>query len=193
MEIKGKQKLRELVQKAGIPRLILLVLAGILLLVVSISGRQPTETEEEEVSTGQTEEIALTAMQQYAKKQEQKTEEILSKVEGVGKVKVMLTLASSEEKVTLQNNHITDQDTDEKDQAGGTRKEEKYESEKESVLVQKEGEETPYVVQIQSPSVEGVLVVAQGLDSGKIETEIIEAIQALFPIEPHKIKVMKME
>lgn len=49
------------------------------------------------------------------------------------------------------------------------------------------------MVQIHSPAIEGVIVVAQGAGSGKKEKEIIEAIQALFPIEPHKIKVMKME
>ena len=61
------------------------------------------------------------------------------------------------------------------------------------MIVKKDGEESPYVVQIHSPAVEGVVVVAQGAGSGKKEKEIIEAIQALFPIEPHKIKVMKME
>ena len=50
----------------------------------------------------------------------------------------------------------------------------------------------PFVVQVQSPQVEGVLVVAQGAGSGVIDSEIIAAVEALFPIEPHKIKVMKM-
>lgn len=195
MEIKGKQKIREFIQKVGLSRLVLIVLAGVLLLILSLpSGQSSLSGEPEEESDAVSgEEIAFDAMYQYARNQEQETEEILSEVEGIGKVKVMLTLASSEEKITLQNNSVTDDNSKEEDQAGGSRQEEKHESNQESVLVQKEGEESPYVVQINSPKIEGVVVVVQGLDSSQMKTEIIEAIQALFPIESHKIKVMKME
>lgn len=44
-----------------------------------------------------------------------------------------------------------------------------------------------------NPRVEGVLVIAEGGDSSRVKQEIIEAAQALFGIEAHKIKIMKME
>lgn len=193
MEIK-KINLRELVEKVGMSRLILLVLAGVMLLVFSLPGGKATE-ERDTVKTGSKaeEELALDAMETYAKRQEEATEDILSQVSGIGKVKVMLTLASSEEKVPLQDDDTTEEDSKEEDSGGGNRDTSRYETKKESILVQKDGEDSPYVVQIYSPSVEGVVVVAQGADSAKIQKEIIEAIQALFPIEAHKIKVMKME
>ncbi len=195
MEIRGTQKIKELIQKIGTVRLVILVLAGILLLILSFPSGNSTSTEEAEVDeeTVSTDEIALDAMQKYAKNQEAETEEILSKVEGIGDVKVMLTLASSEERITLQDNDVTQDDSQEEDHTGGSRTEEKYESSQENVLVESGGEKSPYVVQINSPAIEGVLVVAKGIDSSKKEREIIEAIQALFPIETHKIKVMKME
>ena len=105
----------------------------------------------------------------------------------------MLTLSSSEQKITLQDGSNTSEETTQSDQSGGSRMDSKSQSGEESVLVKKNGEEIPYVVQVQAPVVEGVVVVAQGIDSGKKKTEIIEAIQALFPVETHKIKVMKME
>lgn len=40
---------------------------------------------------------------------------------------------------------------------------------------------------------EGVLVIAEGGDKSSVKEEIIGAAQALFGIEPHKIKIMKME
>ena len=46
---------------------------------------------------------------------------------------------------------------------------------------------------INSPKIEGVVVVAQGAGTGRKDTEIIEAVQALFEVESHKIKVMRME
>ena len=120
-------------------------------------------------------------------------EKILSQVQGVGKVDVMLTLAASEEKKTLQNETSSEENSQETDSSGGSRKQDTANAQTESVLVDDGEGQEPYVVQIQSPRIEGVVVVAQGAGTGTINTEIIEAVQALFPIEPHKIKVMKME
>ena len=188
-------KIREFMQKVGIFRLILVVLAGVMLLVLSIpEQKQEQGMADSKEQTADTVEAAFfQEMEAYIKRQERATEEILSKVEGIGEVKVMLTLASSEEKVTLQDNSITENDATQEDGSGGSKMDSGYKSEEETVLVKKDGEESPYVVQIHSPVIEGVVVVAEGISSSKKETEIIEAIQALFSIEPHKIKVMKME
>ena len=43
-----------------------------------------------------------------------------------------------------------------------------------------------------NPKVTGVLVIAEGGGNTKVKAEILEAVQALFGIEPHKIKIMKM-
>lgn len=193
MEMKNGKNIRELIQKIGPMRLAVLVLAGVVLLVLSFPSN--TNSNQEEISADsktQGETLALEAMQKYARQQEEATEEILSQVDGIGRVKVMLTLAASEEKIPLQNEDISEDETNEADQSGGTRNQTGYQTKKESVIIQGE-EEKPYVVQINSPQVEGVVVVAQGASSGKMKTEILEAIQALFPVEPHKIKIMKME
>ena len=50
----------------------------------------------------------------------------------------------------------------------------------------------PYVVQEQYPQVTGVLVAAKGGDNPVVVQNIREAVEALFQVEPHKIKVMKM-
>ena len=51
----------------------------------------------------------------------------------------------------------------------------------------------PYVSQQKLPSVEGVLVVAQGGGDSGIKRDILDAVMALFPIEAHKIKIVKMQ
>ena len=43
------------------------------------------------------------------------------------------------------------------------------------------------------PSLEGVLVLAEGGGSPVVRQELLEAVQALFSIEAHKIKIMKLE
>ena len=42
------------------------------------------------------------------------------------------------------------------------------------------------------PKIEGVVVLAQGVGTGTISKDILEAVQALFGVEAHKIKVLKM-
>ena len=54
-------------------------------------------------------------------------------------------------------------------------------------------ERTPYVTLEINPKVEGVLVIAEGGGNSRIRQEILEAAQALFGIDAHKIKIMKME
>lgn len=48
------------------------------------------------------------------------------------------------------------------------------------------------MVQEQYPQVTGVLVAAKGGDNPVVVQNIREAVEALFQVEPHKIKVMKM-
>ncbi|MDE7014985.1 MAG: stage III sporulation protein AG, partial [Kineothrix sp.] len=69
-----------------------------------------------------------------------------------------------------------------------------WKQEEETVYTrQNDGSSTPYVVKTLQPLIEGVVVVAQGGDRPEVRRNITEAIVALFDIEPHKIKVVKMK
>ena len=89
-----REKLQHLIENIGIPKLCLILLLGISLIIVSIpSGKtkknaQRTETTAKEDSTDF-----------YVKKQERRLVNALKHVEGVGKVKVMITVNSSKEAV----------------------------------------------------------------------------------------------
>lgn len=185
-------------KEIGLSKLVIIFMAGVFLLILSLpSGgmsvkKDSTKNGTKKETTVQTvQDTAAQAMKQYAGEQEKELERLLSKVEGIGEVDVMLTIASSEEKRTLQQEDHTSSTSRESDSTGGTRNQTQGSSKTEPVLVGEDGKE-PFVVQVQSPQVEGVLVVAQGAGSGVIDSEIIAAVEALFPIEPHKIKVMKM-
>ncbi|MEI3220461.1 MAG: hypothetical protein V8S08_13640 [Lachnoclostridium sp.] len=43
-----------------------------------------------------------------------------------------------------------------------------------------------------SPEVEGVIVIAEGGDNPVVIQNISEAVQALFGVDTHKIKIMKL-
>ena len=191
----GKEPLR--LQDIGLPKILVIVAVGIVLLVLSLPGTGGSqkkigkqENSSDVTSEEASEQIALDAMEQYNKKIEKELCELLRKVDGVGDVQVMITLASSEERVTLQNDSATTESTGE-DGTGSKRQKESATTE--SVLVRKDGQDTPYLVQILTPEIEGVVVVAAGAERGQTDTEIIAAVQALFPVQAHKIRVMKMK
>ncbi len=56
-----------------------------------------------------------------------------------------------------------------------------------------DGSNVPYIIKKNTPEIEGVLVVAQGGGNASICVDITSVIQALFGIEAHKIKVVKMK
>lgn len=115
-------------------------------------------------------------------------EVILSQIDGVGNVEAWVTLSGGEEKVLYQEKTSDITKLQEADSVGGTRLEQSEKIQNE-VLLDKNG--NPYIVQILQPCVEGVLVVAEGAGDGTVKKNITEAVEVLFGIEAHRIKVAK--
>lgn len=155
--------------------------------------REEAESEEaEELSEGINEQVL---QEEYrVEKMEQRLEEMLSLIQGVGKVKVMITMADKGEKIVEKDIPLERSNIVENDSAGGNRSTNEMYSQEETVyLTGSDGEKIPYVVKENIARVEGVSVVAQGGDREQIQKNITEIIQALFGIEEHKIKVVKMK
>ena len=125
---------------------------------------------------------------------EKRLEEVLSAMQGVGRVKVMITLSSSGEKVVEKDIPLERSNVVENDSAGGNRSTNEMYSQEETVYsTNSDGEKIPYVIQENSARVAGVSVVADGGDDTMVQKNISDVIQALFGIEAHKIKVVKMK
>ncbi len=130
----------------------------------------------------------------YAGYWEEKLEEALRCVEGVGKVRVLITLQRSEQKIVEKDGPEQHTDTEETDSTGGRRTVRESSVEKSTIYTADgQGRDVPYVVMTIEPVVEGVVVIAQGADRGNVRENIIEAIQVLFDIDPNKIKIVKMK
>lgn len=132
-------------------------------------------------------------LEEYTESMEKKLEEALSDMAGVGEVRVVITMASSTEKVVEKEQPVNRSNTAEIDSQGGSRNVNTVEMGDTTVYSTQSGESIPYVVKVMQPKVEGVMVVAQGAGNGSVNKNITEAIQALFGIEAHKIKVVKMK
>lgn len=187
-------------KKIGIPRLIMLVMAGILIILLSVPGFFSSENSTD--NTLQDNESKVVQKDSnttsydsntYISEMENKLEKILRKVSGIGDVEVMITLKASSEQVALKDNPSTQESVNEVDGEGGSRTNNNITREDSTVLVTNEdGNSQPYIIQELEPEVEGVLVIAEGGDNAKIKMDVMEAAQVLFDIPAHKVKVMKM-
>lgn len=169
------EALRKKYWPPGKEQFLIVALCGLLLAVIAIPVDSGKKKEPQEQAVEET--VPRQDGDRYEEQMEKKLEELLSKVEGVGQVRVMLTFEGSGERKVEKDKQVG---TD------GTQEETVYEE-------SGSANRTPYVTSESNPQVEGVLVIAEGGDKSRVKEEIIGAAQALFDIEPHKIKIMKME
>ena len=114
-------------------------------------------------------------------------------MEGIGKTRVMLTLKSEGRKIVEKDVEQSDRTEGNSEENQNSQAEEH--STNESTVLQRDavGNETPYITEELEPEISGVLVIAQGAGNAQTVSEITDAVMALFGVEAHKIKVMKME
>lgn len=173
-------------------------LAGILLLFLSLPNLFSKDSKEKTTNSqniGGTNNLLPVEdpSQDYATNLEKKLKSVLGKVEGIGEVDVMITLKSSKELVTLKDSPYTQESMNEVDGEGGSRISSSVSKEDTTVIVNgTSGNNVPYVIKEIEPEVSGVVVIAKGGENILVKAEITEAVQVLFNVPAHKIKVMTM-
>lgn len=136
---------------------------------------------------------STTDMQAYIAYLEKTLENLLVTIEGAGRVKVMLTLKSSQEAIVEKDKTQERAGTTEVDSAGGSRNTTDIMDSEETMYTDGAGNgNVPYVKKILAPQIEGVVVSTQGGDNPKVVMSITDAIEVLFGIDAHKIKIVKM-
>lgn len=150
-------------------RLVLLsVLAGLLLMLF------PLDTDHEK-----TEEVLQERETFSLEETERRMEEILGRIEGTGKLQLMLTLKSGSQ---LQLAEDTDRSVDG----------DELQTKQETVTLNRgSGYQDVVVTQQVYPSYQGALVVCQGADRAAVRLAVTEAVSALTGLSSDKITVVK--
>lgn len=129
--------------------------------------------------------------QEYILKNE--LENILSNIDGAGKVQVMITYTESSTVQPMYNENITESTTEETDSSGGVRTIAETDSSKEVVYTENNGEKVPITEKITMPKVEGAIVLAEGANDANIKNNIILAVEAVTGLSTHKIQVFQLK
>lgn len=169
---------------------LILVLAGILILIIAL----PTDTKEKKQAEEAKENISKENNTMEASKDEieRKLEDILEKIDGAGDVKVMITYQDSGTQVVEKDKNTSENSLEESDSTGGVRSTKEQQLQESTVYEEADVGNTPFVSKELLPKVEGILIVASGGDNQKVKQNISEAVLALFQVEAHRIKIVKM-
>ena len=173
---------------------VIVIIIGIIIIIAGstfFSGKGEPEAGASLPQGSETTETAAAAAS-GAGDMEAKLKNILSQVEGAGKVEVMITYSAGKENIPAYDTQKSENSTDEKDSGGGTRK--ITQSSSDSAVVFKSGangEKTPLILKEIEPVVKGVLIVADGAASPQVCDRINKAVQVLLDIPVHRIQVIE--
>lgn len=199
-------KLKELVvKKQGEPNkkkienlVVFLIILIITVIVINVIWNGDDEKEQEPTSdknkklASSVEEIQTNSDTVIEDETVKNLEEILSKINGVGKVKVMLTYSQTSQTIPLYNQDSSEKNTEESDNQGGTRKITETDTKTEIIYKEENGEKVPITQSIISPKIEGAIITAEGAGVATVKTNIIQAVEAVTGVATHKIQVFEM-
>ena len=131
------------------------------------------------------------AKEGWEERTERRLEEVLSLIQGVGRIEVDITLEQGAEYIYGQNTNNTNNQTEEKDTAGGTRSVHDSSNSNNIVIFRdKDGREQPLIQTEKSPTIKGVIVVAEGADQPRINADLSRAVNTVLGVPLHKICVL---
>lgn len=147
-----------------------LIIGIVGMLLLGLSEAAPREKKTESAETQSYSELCTEL--------EERTERIISSIDGAGNCKVMITLKNSNESVYAKNSQENGSDGN-------------YSRDSEYVLYDGENGESPVLIKEYYPEVRGVVVVCSGADNVAVRENVINCISALYGIPTTKISVIK--
>lgn len=158
-----------------------LCLIGILFLSSILSGEKKEKNTSE--TTVQTEVIT---MEQYVEQLEKKISDLVGRIDGAGRVQVMLTLENGSETV-YQSDYSRQMERSET--TGGSYQEQLQES---VVVIEGEnGQKQALIKTEKAPAIQGVVIVCDGAENSRVEQRITNAITTAFSISSARVAVVK--
>ena len=123
---------------------------------------------------------------------EEKLEDILKKINGVGDVNVFINYSETSTVVAMYNENTKESSTEETDTSGGLRTIQETDTQKEIVYTEENGDKKPITQKVIMPTIEGAIITAKGASNATIKTNIIQAVEAATGLATHKIQVFEM-
>lgn len=174
-------KINELISKlkkgGNIKIVVFMGLAGILLIMFSELFFSNDNEQKENVIKS---ENISGNYENYAYDMENQLKRILEKIDGVGKVDVMVTVVGTEEYIYAEEEKIKTGENDSSE-------------EKQYVIIGSNGDKQALLKKIISPEISGVVIICEGGDSNIIKERVYNTISAVLNISSQRIYVTKLK
>lgn len=186
--------MKDLFKNVGPERIALIAVCGVVLLMTGMPWQKTelkqAQTEIKKDTAGASDENKIN--EEYISRQENRLKQVLETVEGVGKAEVMITLKSSGESV-LNKDHSREKSTDDESGDQNSKSSDSLKEGEETILSDRSGNSSPYVIKQLAPEVSGVLIICEGAGSNRVASSVMQAAQAVYGISADRIKILKME
>lgn len=151
----------------------ILVAAGIIgvLLILLSEISLPSSKKETDVTK--------TDYTSYVNELDDKLNNLISSIDGVGKCKVMITLKSTSESVYAKNTE-------------NSQSESSASQNSEYVIYDGKEGDSPILIQENFPEIEGIAIVCSGGDNIAVRERVIQCVSSLFNISSNRISVSKL-
>lgn len=175
--------------------LVFIVILAITIVAINYiwNGDETSKSSNEVPEAENSNSVVQVSTHSFYDENEEKLANILSNIEGVGKVKVLLTYSQTSTSIPLYNENLRESNTTETDSSGGSRTVAESDSEKEVIYKEdSSGNREPVTQSVISPQIEGAIITAEGADNAEVKSAIVQAVEAATGLATHKIQVFKM-
>ena len=162
-----------------------IVLFIIVIVVINSLGGQESATIQNEVLN----QDLISTSDKKEETLEEKLENILSLINGAGKVDVLITYSNGVEQIPMFDTKQNTTTIQEADKDGGTRKTEEVSNEQNIIFNENGNVKTPVIKQTINPKVIGVIIIADGADNLSVKENLIIAAQATLDVSAHRVQV----
>ena len=149
-------------------RPLILLIAGIVIMLILVLPEYSKKSD----TAVKNSETADMSENEYISETEKKLTELISSIEGAGRTKVMLTVASSQENVYAYD-------------INGDKSE--------YVILKSNSNEGGMLLKVRRPEIKGVAVVCEGGDSSKVKVDIVNAVSSSLGVSSTRISIAKMK
>lgn len=185
--------INKIIKNIGMEKLLIIAICGVVLVMLPSPDKKLKSSRQTETTNSSDSQNIEISGDDYCEKLEKRLEDLISKIDGIGEVKVMITLKATEEKIVLTEVSYEKNDENSTDSSGVVNTKNSYKEDR--VVVYEEGSDgnkVPYVTKENAPEIEGIAVIAEGGNNDDNVLKISEIAQALFGISSHKISVIGM-
>ncbi len=161
-EISNKEKVKKVVSKIKIEYLIVIALSVVALIIMFNAFGSKTET------------VSLNSIDEYVKNLENKLKNCLSKVDGAGKVEVIISVESGMQTIFATETTYLEAS--------------KTKTETPVIVAGK-----PVILKEEYPEIVGVVIVAEGAKNLSVKVDLLNACEVFLSIPEDKIRVLSMK